>query len=235
MQALPLPAPVEVRPATAAAPARQPGFAAGHVERLRVLNDMVARVSEQISSPLPAPLADAIEVPAEAGPPLDHALLGRLQHLESLVRQLLVCVRGERGERRPLALVPWFAGLGGALAARVEADGGSLELRCVLDEATVLADSEALLTAVQAMLDAWPRCARGYRVLLLLAGAEDGACELVLARHGTDDRPAGPPGATVPTLGAAAARIIARAHGGSLDERHDADGVRLVLRLPRAA
>ncbi|PWV63284.1 hypothetical protein [Plasticicumulans acidivorans] len=195
---------------------------ARRLERIENLGRMMARVAEMVSSPDPARFE---ELPASE--PLmqeEGALLERLQQLEAMIRQLLICVRGGDLERQPQPLAGLVAQFARSLAPRLAATGSTLAISADEPDTEVLCHPQALTTMLQAIAESW--LARGARIDIRVGRGREGSLRLECRRVG----PGGFAPALVLPLAEPVAAIVARTHEAELEG--DLASGQVCLRVP---
>ncbi len=209
----------------------------------RVRQEFHAMLSLDLRGPASAILGAAEGLLAPGAPPIGETQRSALALVEAAARDLLSVIDGAsdlvaaEGAVPPLERAP--ANLADLVEARVRLHEPVAALRqvalvCTADrmkaEATV--DAPRLGLAVDALLELVLRSApQGSRVAIALA-VDGGNAVLRVEDEGSGVGAAPRATERLLTRGLAVAREIVTRHGGSLEERDDGSGTRLVLRVP---
>lgn len=218
-------------------------------QRLSAMGEVAARLAHQLRTPLATALLYASHLNR---PTLAEAerlrfaakVLERLRHLEHLIQDMLLFVRGEAAGRETLAVSTLLADLAQMLEPQMQARGLAFT---VLDEAqgaSLSCSREALGSALMSLLEnAMQVCRAGDRVRLAarVAGnevafeVEDSGPGIEPAHLERIFEPFFTTRAEGTGLGLAIVRSVAEAHGGRVAvESHPGQGSTFTLSLPLA-
>jgi len=216
-------------------------------ERLAAMGEMSARLAHQLRTPLAtallyaAQLADP-ELPAAKRAGFAGKTVDRLRHLERLIEDMLLFVRGVSADVEPVAAAELLAEVFQTLEPQAMAQGLLLQTRDESGGRTVKADRLALGGALLGLVEnALQACRPGGRVCISAIGS-DAQIEFRVSDEGAGisaevrKRLFEPffttrKGGT--GLGLAIVRAVAEAHSGSVDVRSDQGlGSEFALRLP---
>lgn len=200
-----------------------------HLKRLSAMGEMAASLAHQIRTPLASALLDASHLGSEqldatARRRFSKRLTSRLDHLETLVRDILVFARNGVYERDELSLSALHEDFVHAVEAQITAAGVALGSSYAGCEARVNANREAMLSALQNLVTNALQ-AGSSRIDLRCSAADGDAARIVVSDDG-----AGVPSAIrgrlfepfITTrahgtgLGLAVVQAVVRAHGGSV-------------------
>jgi len=216
-------------------------------ERLATMGEMVASLAHQVRTPLATAL---LYVSHLQRPALDDAerrriadkILGRLNHLEHLVNDMLVFARGGVSIAGRVALAPLLAEVAQAIEPQMQAAGCRFQMQHDLDGAALPGNREALAGAVTNLLaNAIQACGAGGEISLTAARRGD-AVEITVRDNGPGIAPEMQARLFEPFfttrsggtgLGLAVVQAVAQAHGGSVwVESVPGQGACFRLRLP---
>ena len=200
-----------------------------HLKRLSAMGEMAASLAHQIRTPLTSALLDASHLGSEhldstARRRFSKRLTSRLDHLETLVRDMLVFARNGVYECVELPMSALHADLVHAVEMQIRSAGVRLRTSCTGCEAKVNANREAMLSALQNLVTNALQ-ADCSRIELRCSAVGEDAARIVVSDDG-----AGVPGeirerlfepffttrAHGTGLGLAVVQAVVRAHGGSV-------------------
>ena len=216
-------------------------------ERLAAMGEMAARLAHQLRTPLAtallyaAQLADP-ELPAAKRAGFAGKTVDRLRHLERLIEDMLLFVRGVSADVEPVAAAELLAAVFQTLEPQALAHGLLLQTRDESDGRGLKADRLALSGALLSLAEnALQACRPGGRVCISAIGS-DAAIEFRVSDEGAGIAPEVQERLFEPFfttrkggtgLGLAIVRAVAEAHRGGVDVRSAAgEGSEFVLRLP---
>lgn len=220
-------------------------------KRLSAMGEMAAALAHQLRTPLStallytSSLRDASLAEEERGRFIEKAL-GRLRHLETLIKDMLVFVRGGKGAHVHISVAELLFEVRQGIEPQMLQHGVRFEARCGADGASINGSREAIAGALTNLLaNAMQACAPGGCVVLS-ADFEDGADVVFSIKD--DGRGIPPeilerlfePFFTTRTegtgLGLAIVREVAQAHGGDVSVKSELGvGSEFQLRLPGGA
>lgn len=216
-------------------------------ERLAAMGEMAARLAHQLRTPLATALLYSAQLGQPALPAAERArfagkTVDRLRHLERLIGDMLLFVRGVRAGSEPVAVSELLREACSTMEPQALARGLVFELSDECGACTLRADRQALVGALLNLLEnAVQACAAGGRVGLAASVAH---AELVFS---VSDSGAGvapevrarlfEPFFTTRSggtgLGLAIVCAVAEAHGGSVSMSSTVGaGSKFTLRLP---
>jgi len=219
-------------------------------ERLAAMGEMAARLAHQLRTPLATAMLYAAQLhepglPAEKRASFAEKTLNRLRHLERLIEDMLLFVRGTGATFEPVPVAGLLREVFQIMEPQVLARGLLLELSDDSGGCMVRADRQALIGALLSLLEnALQASDEGGRIRL---SAKTAAAELEIyvSDTGIGIAPEAQgrlfePFFTTRTggtgLGLAIVRTVAQTHGGSISlALANAGGSEFVLRLPIAA
>jgi len=218
-------------------------------ERLAAMGEMAARLAHQLRTPLATALLYSAQLGEPALPPAERArfagkTVDRLRHLERLIEDMLLFLRGASAGCEPVAAAELLREAFQTMEPQALARGLLLELRDGSAGCTLRADRQALAGALLSLLEnAVQACAPGARIRLA-AIAGDSELAFCVSDTGEGIEPEAQARLFEPFfttrsggtgLGLAIVRAVAEAHGGSVDARSaPGAGSEFVLRLPLA-
>ena len=216
-------------------------------QRLSAMGEVAARLAHQLRTPLATALLYASQL---SRPQLAAAervrfsdkVVARLKHLEHLIQDMLLFVRGEAVARDPIAVADLLADLQQVLEPQMLERGLMFGVAQGAGSARVLASRDALSGALVNLLEnAMQNCPSGARITLS-SQVENDQVWLRVADNGPGIEPAmlerlfEPFFTTRPDgtgLGLAIVRSVAQAHGGEVEVRSTpGQGSMFALRLP---
>jgi len=216
-------------------------------QRLSAMGEVAARLAHQLRTPLATALLYASQL---SRPQLAEAervrfsdrVVARLKHLEHLIQDMLLFVRGEAVGRDSIAVADLLADLQQVLEPQMLERGLVFGVEQGAPTARVLASRDALTGALVNLLEnAMQNCAPGARITLS-SQMENEQVALRVADNGPGIEPAmlerlfEPFFTTRPDgtgLGLAIVRSVAQAHGGEVDVHSTpGQGSLFALRLP---
>jgi two-component system sensor histidine kinase FlrB len=216
-------------------------------ERLAAMGEMAARLAHQLRTPLATALLYSAQLGDPALPVAERACFAektvdRLRHLERLIEDMLLFVRGASAGSVPVAVRDVLREAFQTIEPQAVARGLLIELKDESAGCMLHADRQALSGALLSLLEnAVQACAPGGQIRLAASAAE---AELVF-RVSDTGRGIAPevqtrlfePFFTTRNggtgLGLAIVRAVAEAHGGSVAARSEpGQGSEFVLRLP---
>ncbi len=219
-------------------------------ERLAAMGEMAARLAHQLRTPLATALLYSAQL-REPDLPADKRIgfaaktVDRLHHLERLIEDMLLFVRGIGSTSEPVAAATLLREAFQTMEPQALARGLLFEMKDDSAGCLLQADRQALLGALLSLIEnAQQACVSGGR-LCLSATAWASELEIIVSDTGsgidaeTQQRLFEPffttrSGGT--GLGLAIVRAVAEAHGGSIGVRSAiGSGSEFTLRLPLAA
>lgn len=217
-------------------------------DRLACLGEMMASLAHQIRTPLATALlyASSLEqtgLTPEKQHKFTAKMLERLQHLERLIKHMLLFARGGSFARSIISLDSLLQELRLVMDHPLSEAGGNMTIINGAPHAQVYGNQEALLTALQNLAcNALQACPERCQLTLHLLPA-DNAYDLTLTDTGPGIKPELQERIFEPFfttrsqgtgLGLAVVQAIANAHEGAIwvDSR-PGDGCRFTLRLPK--
>ncbi len=217
-------------------------------KRLSAMGEMAAALAHQLRTPLAAALlytshlADA-ELAAEDRVKFSDKALGRLRHLENLIKDMLVFVRGGRSAQEQISVAGLCAEVRQVMEPQMAQQDVEFTVTDTSGGACLLGSREALAGALINLLsNAMQACRSGGRVALSAGVAPDGKVEFCVTDTGR-----GIPGHiqerlfepffTTRTegtgLGLAIVREVVQIHGGEVTVKsEEGRGSEFVLRFP---
>jgi len=218
-------------------------------ERLAAMGEMAARLAHQLRTPLATALLYSAQLGEPALPAAERArfagkTVDRLRHLERLIEDMLLFVRGASAGCEPVPAAELLREAFQTMEPQALARGLLFELRDESAGCTLRADRQALSGALLSLLEnAMQACGAGGRICLA-ATAGDGELRFCVTDTGAGIAPEVQARLFEPFfttrsggtgLGLAIVRAVAEAHGGSIDVRSAAGaGSEFALRLPLA-
>ena len=216
-------------------------------ERLAAMGEMAARLAHQLRTPLATALLYSAQLrepnlPSDKRARFAEKTVDRLHHLERLIEDMLLFVRGTGATSEPVATADLLGEAFQTMEPQVLARGLLFELRDESAGCLLLADRQALVGALLSLIEnAQQACVAGgsIRLSARVAGTE---LEILVTDTGsgiaaqTQERLFEPffttrSGGT--GLGLAIVRAVAEAHGGSIGVRSVlGSGSEFMLRLP---
>lgn len=218
-------------------------------ERLSAMGKMVSALAHQIRTPLSAATLYAnhlcsSQLTAEKREQFSHKLLGRLNHMERQVRDMLLFVKSELPLNDLIPLADLELGLREAMEVPISRSSSQVEWHNHIPHTHLRCNREALISALLNLVNnAMQASEEPARICLTMAEA-DGDISLTVADQG----PGMPPNILAQAqelfmttkaqgtgLGLAVVQAVARAHGGQF-ELHSTEhkGTRALMRLPAA-
>jgi two-component system sensor histidine kinase FlrB len=218
-------------------------------ERLAAMGEMAARLAHQLRTPLATALLYSAQLGEPALPVAERArfagkTVDRLRHLERLIEDMLLFVRGASAGCEPVPATELLREAFQTMEPQALARGLLFELRDESAGCTLRADRQALSGALLSLLEnAVQACGAGGRICLA-ATAGDGELRFRVTDTGAGISPEVQARLFEPFfttrsggtgLGLAIVRAVAEAHGGSIDVRSATGaGSEFALRLPLA-
>jgi two-component system sensor histidine kinase FlrB len=218
-------------------------------QRLSAMGEVAARLAHQLRTPLATALLYASQLSQPQLDPVERVRFGdkvvaRLKHLEHLIQDMLLFVRGEAGGRDVLAVADLLADLQQVMEPQMLERGLVFVVEHGATEARVLGSREALTGALVNLLEnAMQNSPQGARVTLSSRKENEQVClRVVDTGPGIDpamlDRLFEPFFTTRQEgtgLGLAIVRGVAQAHGGEVAVHSTpGQGAEFALRLPCA-
>jgi two-component system sensor histidine kinase FlrB len=217
-------------------------------KRLSAMGEMAAALAHQLRTPLAAALlytshlGDS-QLGAEERARFSDKALGRLRHLENLIKDMLVFVRGGRSAQETITVAGLLAEVQQVMEPQMAPQGIQFEVCDTSGDACLLASREALTGALTNLLaNAMQACQEGGRVVLSAGNGQDGWLEFRVADDGRGIPPSVQerlfePFFTTRTegtgLGLAIVREVAQIHGGEVTVKSkEGEGSEFLLRLP---
>ncbi len=216
-------------------------------ERLAAMGEMAARLAHQLRTPLATALLYSAQLGAPALSVAERArfagkTVDRLRHLERLIEDMLLFVRGVSAGLEPVAAAELLREAFQTMEPQVLARGLLFELRDESAGCMLRADRQALIGALLSLLEnAVQACAPGGCVCLAATSA-DAEIAFRVSDNGAGIAPEVQARLFEPFfttrnggtgLGLAIVRAVAEAHGGSVAVRSgEGAGSEFVLRLP---
>lgn len=218
-------------------------------KRLSAMGEMAAALAHQLRTPLSTALLytsnlrDSSLAEEERGRFIDKAL-GRLRHLEALIKDMLVFVRGGKGTHEHIPVAELLSEVQQVIEPQMLQHGVKFEASCSVEGASINGSREAIAGALTNLLaNAMQACAGGGSVTLS-AGLEK---DSVVVFSVKDDGRGIPPEIlerlfepffTTRTegtgLGLAIVREVAQVHGGDISVKSKlGSGSEFQLRLPK--
>ncbi len=218
-------------------------------KRLSAMGEMAAALAHQLRTPLSTALLytsnlrDSSLAEEERGRFIDKAL-GRLRHLEALIKDMLVFVRGGKGTHEHIPVAELLSEVQQVIEPQMLQHGVKFEASCNVEGASINGSREAIAGALTNLLaNAMQACAGGGSVTLS-AGLEK---DSVVVFSVKDDGRGIPPEIlerlfepffTTRTegtgLGLAIVREVAQVHGGDISVKSKlGSGSEFQLRLPK--
>jgi len=218
-------------------------------ERLAAMGEMAARLAHQLRTPLATALLYSAQLGEPVLPAAERArfadkIADRLRHLERLIEDMLLFVRGVSAGCEPVAAADLLREAFQTMKPQALARGLLFELRDESAGCKLRADRQALTGALLSLLEnAVQACAAGGRISLA-ATATDAELAFCVADTGAGIAPAVQARLFEPFfttrsggtgLGLAIVRAVAEAHGGGVAVRSTSGtGSEFILRLPLA-
>lgn len=217
-------------------------------KRLSAMGEMAAALAHQLRTPLAAALlytshlADPGLV-AEDRARFSEKALGRLRHLEKLIKDMLVFVRGGRSAQERIAVTGLVNEVQQVMEPQMALHGVEFEVRDRSNGATVLGSREALAGALTNLLaNAMQACRSGGSVALSVGLEQDGKVAFRVADTGRGipqsvQERLFEPFFTTRTegtgLGLAIVREVVQIHGGEVSvQSREGEGSEFCLKFP---
>ncbi len=217
-------------------------------KRLSAMGEMAAALAHQLRTPLAAALlytshlADA-GLAAEDREKFSDKALGRLRHLENLIKDMLVFVRGGRSAQEKISAAGLIAEVRQVMEPQMAQHGIDFVVEDNIGGACLLGSREALAGALTNLLsNAMQACKPGGRVALLAGVEPDGKIGFRVADTGRGiprdiQERLFEPFFTTRTegtgLGLAIVREVVQIHGGEVTVKsEEGQGSEFVLRFP---
>ena len=218
-------------------------------ERLAAMGEMAARLAHQLRTPLATALLYAAQLGEPALPAAERArfagkTVDRLRHLERLIEDMLLFVRGVSAGCEPVAAADLLREAFQTMEPQALARGLLIEVNDESAGCTLLADRQALAGALLSLLEnAVQACAPGARIrVAAIAGETELA--FCVSDTGVGIAPEAQARLFEPFfttrsggtgLGLAIVRAVAEAQGGTVAARSaPGEGSEFALRLPLA-
>lgn len=218
-------------------------------QRLSAMGEMAASLAHQLRTPLATALLYAANLAKPGLAEADRArfaerTLARLRHLEHLIQDMLLFVKGQAGARELLPVEALLGDLRQIMEPQMAQRGVALEIRDGCAGCRLRGDRKALTGALVNLLEnALQACASGGTVALSAEAAGTGWLCLKVRDDGAGfdaalaERLFEPFFTTRPEgtgLGLSIARGVAEMHGGSVEAQSSpGKGSEFTLRLPR--
>ncbi len=217
-------------------------------QRLSAMGEVAARLAHQLRTPLATALLYASQWSQPHLSDADRARFGgkvvaRLSHLEHLIQDMLLYVRGEVGARQTIPVADLLADLRQVMEPQMAARGVSFSVVHAAGAAVVAGSRDAIGGALLNLLEnalQWTPAGGSVELRSSLAGAD---VSLSVADSGPGIAPEAAERLFEPFyttrqegtgLGLAIVRSVAEAHGGSVSvESAPGCGARFALRLPK--
>jgi two-component system sensor histidine kinase FlrB len=216
-------------------------------ERLAAMGEMAARLAHQLRTPLATALLYSAQLgnpdlPAAKRADFAGKTVDRLRHLERLIEDMLLFVRGVSAGLEPVAAAELLRDVFETMEPQALARGLLLELNDETEGCMLKSDRQGLTGALLSLLEnAVQACAPGGRVCLA-ASRLDAEVAFRVSDNGAGIAPEVQARLFEPFfttrnggtgLGLAIVRAMAEAHGGSIAVRSgEGTGSEFVLRLP---
>ncbi|OFZ70285.1 MAG: PAS domain-containing sensor histidine kinase [Betaproteobacteria bacterium RBG_16_58_11] len=216
-------------------------------QRLSAMGEVAARLAHQLRTPLATALLYASQLSQAHLPEAERARFGekvvaRLTHLEHLIQDMLLYVRGEAGGREPIKVADLLADLRQVIEPQMLERGLVFQVTHGAGAARLSGSREAITGALVNLLEnamQWSPAGASVSLLSELAGEE--VCLRVSdtgpgIEAATLERMFDPFFTTRPDgtgLGLAIVRGVAEAHGGEINvQSTPGSGAAVALRLP---
>lgn len=218
-------------------------------QRLSAMGEVAARLAHQLRTPLATAMLYASQL---SQPQLDSAerarfgdkVVARLKHLEHLIQDMLLFVRGEAGGRDALQVSDLLADLQQVMEPQMRERGLNFVLRDASQGAHIMGSREALTGALVSLLENAMQHCSPPATISLASDVDDAHIYLRVSDTGAGidaahhERLFEPFYTTRPDgtgLGLAIVRGVAQAHAGEVSVRSTpGEGAEFTLRLPRA-
>ena len=218
-------------------------------KRLSAMGEMAAALAHQLRTPLSTALLytsnlrDASLADEERSRFIDKAL-GRLRHLEALIKDMLVFVRGGKGAHEPILVEELLSEVQQVIEPQMAQHGVEFETLCKVDGAIINGSREAIAGALTNLLANAMQACSGSGCVRLSATLEKGAEVVFLVKDNGRGIPPDilerlfEPFFTTRTegtgLGLAIVREVAQIHGGDISVKSRlGSGSEFYLRLPK--
>lgn len=219
-------------------------------KRLSAMGEMAAALAHQLRTPLAAALlytshlGDA-QLGAEERARFSDKALGRLRHLEHLIKDMLVFVRGGRSAQETITVEGLLAEVQQVMEPQMAQHGIRFEVRDSSGKACMMASREALAGALTNLLaNAMQACQQEGQVTLSAGVVADGRIEFRVTDNGRGIPPdvqdrLFEPFFTTRTegtgLGLAIVREVVQIHGGEVAVKSkEGEGSEFIMRFPAA-
>ncbi|MEO1765863.1 sensor histidine kinase [Thiobacter aerophilum] len=218
-------------------------------QRLSAMGEVAARLAHQLRTPLATALLYASHLNRTGLAEADRLrfagkVLERLRHLEHLIQDMLLFVRGEAAGRETLAVSTLLADLAQMMEPQMQAHGVGFSVVDAAAGAALTCSRDALASALMSLLENALQVCRAGDQVRLAARVDADAVVFVVEDSGPGIEPAHLERIFEPFfttraegtgLGLAIVRSVAEAHGGSVavDSRLG-QGSTFTLRLPLA-
>lgn len=218
-------------------------------QRLSAMGEMAAGLAHQLRTPLATALLYAAHLGKPVLPAADRVrfaekVLARLRHLEHLIQDMLLFVKGETGERVEIAVSSLLAELQQVMEPQMAQKGLTLSVADYSEGAVVMGSHKALAGAVLNLLEnAMQACDEGGVIELRGAIGEGGRVTLTVADNGRGIEDAARERLFEPFyttrvdgtgLGLAIVRGVVRSHGGEIQAKSiPGAGSEFIISLPR--